>query len=81
MHLRVLYVVLDCSGTSVRSARRRRGAKPLAVAAATICLREDVAASQQPSVAAAALFRPIQVHTVCGGVKVEGPFQGDDYLY
>ena len=34
MHLRVLYVVMDCSGTSVRSARRRRGAKPLAVAAA-----------------------------------------------
>ena len=57
MHLRVLYVVMDCSGTSVRSARRRRGAKPLAVAAAAIRVREDVAASQQPSVAAAALFR------------------------
>ena len=57
MHLRVLYVVMVCSGTSVRSARRRRGAKPLAVAAAAIRVGEDVAASQQPSVAAAALFR------------------------
>ena len=28
------YVVMDRSGTSVRSSRRRRGAKPLAVAAA-----------------------------------------------
>ena len=57
MHLRVLYVVMDCSGTSVHSARRRRGAKPLAVAAAAISVGQDVAASQQPSVAAAALFR------------------------
>ena len=81
MHLRVLYVVMVCSGTSVRSARRRRGAKPLAVAAAAICLGEDVAASQQPSVAAAALFRPIRAHAVCGGVKVEDPFQGGVYLY
>ena len=46
-----------CSGTSVRSARRRRGAKPLAVAAAAIRVGEDAAASQQPSVAAAAEFR------------------------
>ena len=44
------------SGTSVRSARRRRGAKQPAVAAAAIRVGEDVAASQQPSVAAAALF-------------------------
>ena len=57
MHLRVLYIVMVCSGTSVRSTRRRRGAKPLAVAAAAIRVGEDVAASQQPSVAAAALFR------------------------
>ena len=57
MHLRVLYIVMVCSGTSVRSTRRRRGAKPLAVAAAAIRVGEDVAASHQPSVAAAALFR------------------------
>ena len=57
MHHRVLYIVMICSGTSVRSARRCRGAKPLAVAAAAIRVGEDVAASQQPSVAAAALFR------------------------
>ena len=57
MHLRVLYIVMVCSGTSVLSTRRRRGAKPLAVAAAAIRVGQDVAASQQPSVAAAALFR------------------------
>ena len=50
-------ITLMLSGTSVRSARRRRGAKPLAVAAAAIRVGQDVAASQQPSVAAAALFR------------------------
>ena len=36
MHLRVLYIVMGCSGTSVLSTRRRRGAKPLAVAAAAL---------------------------------------------
>ena len=56
MHLRVLYVVVGRSETSVRSTRRRRGAKPLAVAAAAIRVGEDAAASQQPSVAAAAEF-------------------------
>ena len=39
MHFRVLYVVMDCSGTSVLSARRRRGAKPL-------LLRQQQAAGQ-----------------------------------
>ena len=35
----VLYVVMGCSGTSVLSTRRRRGAKPLAVAAAAVQFR------------------------------------------
>ena len=57
MHLRVLYVVMDCSGTSVRSTRKRRGANPPAVAAAANHVEGDAAASQKPSVAAAAEFR------------------------
>ena len=40
MHLRVLYIVMVCSGTSVRSTRRRRGAKLLAVAAAALHCRK-----------------------------------------
>ena len=46
MHLRVLYVVMDCSGTSVLSSRRRRGAKPLAAAAAVKRRRCGVFAMQ-----------------------------------
>ena len=56
---RVLYVVMDCSGTSVRSTRKRRGANPPAVAAAAIHVEGDAAASQKPSVAAAAEFRNV----------------------
>ena len=52
----VLYVVMGCSETSVLSTRRRRGAKPLAVAAAAFVktLR------RLPSVAAGAGLRMLQ---------------------
>ena len=60
----VLYVVMDRSGTSVRSARRRLGARPLAVAAAENRVGEDVVASLQPSVAAAAGLRMDQLASV-----------------
>ena len=57
LHPQVLHVVMDRSGTSVRSTRKRRGAKRLAVAAAANRVGEGTAVSQQPSVAAAAEFR------------------------
>ena len=69
MHPRVPNVVMDRSGTSVRSTRKRRGAKPPAVAAPANRVGEDAAASQQPSVASAAEFSngPPSLHRLSYG--------------